>query len=232
MASNAREELVKGLTEAHALEAQATTLLEQGSSVVGDEEIAAIYRAHLMQTKEHQRYVGERLEALGSSPSKLKDTAMKAGALGIGVIAAASPKTPMRLATVAFAFENLEIATYRLLRELAQRADDQDTVAVIDRILEQEEAAAELVAGTFDRSLELTLGEEATSPVPAVTPIEKPSEREPVGGPEHPGPQQAHQTSPDEPIAQPPHVQSPSEGEHLSEPEPGHPVGTTKPAGN
>lgn len=230
MANDAQDQLVKGLTEAHALEEQAITLLEQGSKVVGDAEIAAIYRAHLMQTKEHERYVAERLEALGLSPSKVKDAAAKAGALGIGVVAAASPKTPMRLAAVAFAFENLEIATYRFLRLLAQRIEDAETIKVIDRILEQEEAAAELVAGTFERSLELTLGEEATSPVPAVTPIEKPSERETVGGPEHPGPQQAHQTPADEPIAQPPHVETPSEGEHMESPEPGHPAGATKPA--
>jgi ferritin-like metal-binding protein YciE len=230
MATNAREQLIKGLREAHALEEQAKALLERGSSIVGDTEIAAIYRAHLMQTGEHARYVAERLDALGSSTSKVRDAAMKAGALGIGAIAAASPKTPMRLATVAFAFENVEIATYRFLRLLAQRAEDAESVAVIERILEQEEAAAELVAGTFERSLELTLGEEATSPVPAVTPIGKPSEREPVGGPEHPGPQQAHETPPDKPIAEPPHVETPTEGEHLSSPEPGHPAGETKPS--
>jgi ferritin-like metal-binding protein YciE len=229
MAGTVEEQLVKGLREAHALEKQATALLKQGAKVVGDTDIAAIYRAHLMQTEEHERYVAERLDALGSGPSKVRDAAMQAGALGIGLAAAASPDTPIRLATVAFAFEHLEIATYRYLRLLAERAGDSESLAMIDRILEQEEAAAELVAGTFERSLELTLGEQARSPVPAVTPLGKPSEREPVGGPDHPGPQQAHETPPDEPIGQPPHVQTPTEGEHLASPEPGHPVGQAKP---
>ena len=55
MARNAREQLIMGLREAHALEEQAKALLERGSSIVGDTEIAAIYRAHLMQTEEHGR---------------------------------------------------------------------------------------------------------------------------------------------------------------------------------
>jgi len=81
------------------------------------------------------------------------------------------------LSAAAFAFENLEIASYRFLRRLAERVGDTDTVAVVDRILEQEEAAAELVAGTFDRALEAALGEPAESAVTPVTPIGKPSDR-------------------------------------------------------
>ena len=104
---------------------------------------------------------------------------MKGGALGIGVAAFASADTPVKLATAAFAFESLEVASYRFLRGLAERVGDNETVAVVERILEQEEAAVELVAGTFDRALELTLGEPPTSPLIGVTPIGKPSERPP-----------------------------------------------------
>jgi hypothetical protein len=73
-----------------------------------------------------------------------------------------------------------------MLRTLAERAGDRETTAVAERILEQEEAAAELVAGTFDRALEHTVGEEPVSPLPGVTPIgTPPSERTPedVGDP-------------------------------------------------
>jgi len=177
MADNATAQLVKHLMDAHALEEQATELLDKGSKIAGDDEIAAIYRAHLLQTQEHARYVAERLQAHGASPSKVKDAVGKAGALGIGTLTQAAPDTPMRLASAAFAFENLEVATYRLMRSLAERAGDAETVSVAERILEQEEAAAELVAGTFDRALELTLGEPPTSPLTPVTPLGKPSER-------------------------------------------------------
>jgi ferritin-like metal-binding protein YciE len=163
----AEQELVKYLSEAHAMEKQALTLLSRGAKIVGDEEVARIFRAHELETREHARYVAERLEAHGESPSSLKDAAMKAGALGIGMIVQALPDTPIRLATASFAFENLEIAAYQVLREIAGRAGDAETIAVIDRILEEEEAAAELVAGAIPRMVELALDERASSPLPS-----------------------------------------------------------------
>jgi ferritin-like metal-binding protein YciE len=183
------EQLITYLRDAHALEKQAIQLLDKATGIAGDDEIGAIYRAHLLQTQEHERYVRERLEAHGASPSKGRDMAMQAGALAIGAATQVAPDTPVRLAALAFAFENLEIASYRLIRRLATRAGDTDTVSVVDRILEQEEAAAELVEGTFDRALEITLGEPAVSPLTPVTPLGKPSERPASQSSEHQGPQ-------------------------------------------
>jgi hypothetical protein len=76
------------------------------------------------------------------------------------------------------------------LHSLAERAGDEKTAAVVERILEQEEAAAELVAGTFDRALDHTLGEPPTSRLPGVTPIGKPSERLDDAPTPHHGPQE------------------------------------------
>jgi ferritin-like metal-binding protein YciE len=229
MATDIDSQLNKALADAHALEKQARRLLQAAKQVTKDSEVASIFSAHLLQTEEHERYVSERLQVRGKGPSKLKDIAAQAGAFGLGGLVAAAPDTPIRLASVAFAFENLEVAHYRILRSLAERAGDDETVEVAERILEQEEAAAELVAGTFDRALENTLGEETKSPLPAVAPIGKPSEREVDPKEGHPGPQQAHRTDPDKPIGQPPHIDTPSEGEHLESPEPGHPAGQTEP---
>jgi ferritin-like metal-binding protein YciE len=226
MAENAQQELLKYLSEAHAMEKQAALLLSRGAEIVGDDEIAAIFRAHELQTEEHARYVAERLEAHGESPSKLKDVAMQAGALGLGLTAQAAPDTPVRLATVAFSFENLEIAAYRLLADLARRANDAETLSVIDRILEEEEAAAELVAGCFPRVIQLTLGEAATAPVPPVTPIGKPSERGPLNG--HQGPQTYKDQPVHEPIGQTPHIDTPTE-QDVSSPGSGYPADQTQP---
>jgi ferritin-like metal-binding protein YciE len=229
--SLADEKLTDTLVQAHALEKQAIQLLEKAPKIAGDSDIGAIYRAHLLQTREHERYIAERLQARGSSPSKAKDVAMQAAAAGLGAALQALPDTPIRLATVAFAFENLEVATYRLVRRLAQRVGDTESVSVAERILEQEEAAAELVAGTFDRALEVTLGEPPSSPVTAVTPIGKPSERDEGPRSVHPGPQEALDVPPDEPVDQPPDITTPTSAEHLQSPEPGHPVDETTPRG-
>lgn len=231
MSENLEKQLVKELSNAHALEKQAIQLLDKGAQMVEDEEIGRIFRAHRLQTEEHERQVSERLEAHGESPSKVKDIAMQAGALGIGTAAMSVPDTSLRLITVAFAFENLEIATYGVIRRLASRAGDSETVAAVDRILEEEEAAAELVRGAFDRVVEVTLGEPATSPLPGVTPLGKPSERGPQPY-EHGGPQDYKDKPADASLGQPQHVDSPTEAEHLASPEPGYPAEQTKPYGD
>src|SRR5919109_3481181 len=112
MAEDIEQQLIRYLRAAHSMEKQAAKLLEKGAKIAGDNEIAAIYRAHLLQTHEHERYIAERLDAHGATPSKAQDVALQAGALAIGAIAHAAPDTPVKLATTAFAFENFEIASY------------------------------------------------------------------------------------------------------------------------
>lgn len=227
MSNEIEQQPVSCLSNAHALEKQAILLLDRGAAIVGDEEIARIYRAHKLQTEEHERYVSERLEAHGESPSRTKDVAAQAGALGIGALAQAAPDTPLTLATTAFAFEHAEIATYRLLGRLAQRAGDEETAKVAKRILEEEEAAAELVQGTFERTLDLVLGEPARSPLPGVTPLGAPSER--TSGDEHEGPQDYKHKPADEPVEQPEHVYSPTDADHEQPAAAGHPADTVQP---
>jgi ferritin-like metal-binding protein YciE len=150
-------QLVKYLADAHAIENQAIGLLENGPKIAGDGALANLMEEHLVETGEHQRLVDERLEALGGSPSKLKDAAMKAGALNWGAFFGAHPDTPGKLNVFAFAFEHLEIGGYEQLRRVAERAGDAETAQVAERILEQERAAAQKLAGCFDRTAEASL---------------------------------------------------------------------------
>jgi ferritin-like metal-binding protein YciE len=154
-----REQLRKYLADAHAIEAQALQLLEKGQDLAGDPELARIYAEHLDETRDHQALVRARLEELGGSPTPLKDAGMRVGALNWGAFFAAQPDTPGKLAAFAFAFEHLEIAGYEELKRLAQRAGDQPTVAVVDRILAQERAAATKIAAQWDRAVDASLRE-------------------------------------------------------------------------
>jgi ferritin-like metal-binding protein YciE len=154
-----REQLRKYLADAHAIEAQALQLLEKGQDLAGDPELARIYAEHLDETHDHQALVRARLEELGGSPTPLKDAGMRGGALNWGAFFAAQPDTPGKLAAFAFAFEHLEIAGYEELKRLAQRAGDQPTVAVVDRILAQERAAATKIAAQWDRAVDASLRE-------------------------------------------------------------------------
>jgi ferritin-like metal-binding protein YciE len=60
-----------------------------------------------------------------------------------GALSGAAPDTTGKVAIQAFATEHLEIASYRSLRAVAQQAGDVETVTMAERILTQEQAAAQ-----------------------------------------------------------------------------------------
>ena len=147
-----REEIVKYLTDAHSTEENAASQLRTGAEAVQDEQLAQVLRDHLRETEEHERLVRARLEALDSSPSKLKDMAQKGAAAVGGALSGAAPDTTGKVAIQAFATEHLEIASYRSLRAVAQQAGDSETVAMAERILAQEQAAAQKLDGLLERA--------------------------------------------------------------------------------
>jgi ferritin-like metal-binding protein YciE len=151
------EQLPKYLTDAHAIENQAIQLLERGPKIVGDAALARIYEEHLEESRNHLRLVEERLDAYDSSPSTLKDAAMRLGALNWGTFFQAHPDTPGKLAAFAFAFEHLEIGGYEQLKRVAQRAGDEETARVADRILGEERAAAAKIAARWDGAVDASL---------------------------------------------------------------------------
>ena len=158
-ADDIRSELTSYLSDAHAIEAQALQLLESGPRIAGFEQLAEVFREHLEETREHQRLVDERLRAQGASPSRFKSTGLRIGGVNLGGFFAAQPDTPAKLAGFAFAFEHLEIAAYELLARVAERAGDDETVAVARRIAGEERAAAERIAGTWDGAVDARLAE-------------------------------------------------------------------------
>jgi ferritin-like metal-binding protein YciE len=148
----------KYLADAHALETQSEGLLSRAPKIGGnDSELLRLYEEHLEETHGHKRLVEERLAARGSSPSKLKDAAMRLGALNWATFFAAQPDTPGKLLAFAYAFEHLEVGGYEHLRRVAQRAADQETVALVGRILPQERVAAQRFAANWDRATEASL---------------------------------------------------------------------------
>jgi ferritin-like metal-binding protein YciE len=156
-ADDINAELVKYLRDARAIEAQALQLLEAGPGIAEVDALSAVFREHLQETREHQRLLDERLKAYDSGPSRFQNFGMRLGALNFGTFFKAQPDTPAKLAGFAYAFEHLEIAGYELLMRTAARAGDQETVEVAQRILEDERAAAEKVAGTWDAAVDAAL---------------------------------------------------------------------------
>ena len=157
-ADDLQEELVKYLTDAHAIEAQAIQMLEAAPKIVGDvPELEKLFKDHLDETRAQQEIVEARLDALDARPNKLKDAAMRVGALNVGGFFKANPDTPAKLAGFSYAFEHLEIGAYEELKRVAQRAGDGETVRVAERIEAEERAAANAIAANWEIALQASL---------------------------------------------------------------------------
>src|SRR3954469_17307998 len=157
-ADDMREELVKYLADAHAIEAQAIQMLEAAPKVVGDvPELEKLFKDHLDETRAQQEIIKARLDGHDATPSKLQDAVMRLGALNLGGFFKAQPDTPAKLAGFSYAFEHLEIGAYEELKRVADRAGDQETVRVAERIEGEERAAANAIAANWETALQASL---------------------------------------------------------------------------
>lgn len=147
------EQLNSYLSDVHALEGQSQQLLEKSKEMDVPAPLAATFAHHLEETEGHLRKVEERLDERGAAPSAVKDAMLKLGALNWGMFFAAQPDTPAKLAGFSYAVENLEVAAYELLKRVAERAGDQETVAMAESILAEERNAAQQVADQWSLSM-------------------------------------------------------------------------------
>jgi ferritin-like metal-binding protein YciE len=65
-----------------------------------------------------------------------------------------------RNARDAYATEHMEIASYELLRRVAQKAGDEETATAAQEIIEDEKAMANVISEHWDTFAELSLREE------------------------------------------------------------------------
>jgi UDP-glucose 4-epimerase len=142
-------ELDRYLGDAQAIEKQGQQLLEMALRSEVDEELRELFAKHLEESEGHLKLLEERLEVRGVAASKAKDATLRIGGLQVGASFAAQPDTAAKLAGFAFAFEHLEVATYKLLERAARRAGDAKVVEVAQRIGAEEREAAGHLAGRW-----------------------------------------------------------------------------------
>ncbi|MDX6595582.1 MAG: hypothetical protein QOI72_964 [Solirubrobacterales bacterium] len=147
-------QLDKYLADAHAIEGQSRKLLERGAEIASPPALAEALSRHLEETVEQEQRLQRRLQERGASTSSLKDAALRLGALNWAAFMAAQPDTPPKLAGFAFAVEHLEIASYELLRRVAARASDEQTVAIAVQALVEERRAAAAIADCWEAALQ------------------------------------------------------------------------------
>ena len=77
-----------------------------------------------------------------------------------GVVDRARGEKAGRNARDGFATEHMEIASYELLRRIAERAGDEATAQAAGEIILEEKAMADKISANWDRFAELSLVEE------------------------------------------------------------------------
>jgi ferritin-like metal-binding protein YciE len=153
------EQLIKHIDEAHAMEQNVLRMLDAMISTSDDPEILQELEHHKIETEGHVKLMRARLEAHGAQPSTVKQAAGILAALAKVPLDMVRGEKAGRNARDGYATEHLEIASYELLKRIAQRAHDEETVSACDLIIEQERAMAETIAANWERFTELSLRE-------------------------------------------------------------------------
>jgi ferritin-like metal-binding protein YciE len=155
-----KDELVKHIDEAHAMEQNVLRMLDGMIATTDDPGILDALEHHKVQTQRHANRMAERLEAHDTTPSAVKQVGGVLGALAKMPLDFVRGEKAGRNARDGYATEHLEIASYELLRRVAQKAGDEETAAAAQEIILEEKAMAALIEENWDKFAELSLREE------------------------------------------------------------------------
>jgi ferritin-like metal-binding protein YciE len=159
MAETLKEQLIKHIDEALAMEQNVLRMLESMIDETEDPEIKQELRQHRVETETHADRMRRRLEAHGATPSRVREAGGFLGGLMKGVVDKARGESAGRNARDGYATEHLEIASYELLERVAQRAGDEETAEAARENRADEEAMAKKIAANWDTFAELSLEE-------------------------------------------------------------------------
>src|SRR5438034_2879102 len=155
-----KEQLIKYIDEAHAMERNVLRMLDGMIATTDDPEILDALEHHRMQTQGHSDRMVRRLEAHDVSPSVVRQLGGVLGALAKMPLDFVGGEKAGRNARDGYATEHMEIASYELLRRIAQKAGDEETARAAAAIIAEEAAMAKLIEEHWDTFVELSLQEQ------------------------------------------------------------------------
>ena len=155
-----QSQLIKHIDEAHALEQTVARMLDGLIASADDPEVIDRLEHHKLETQQHATMMKRRLEHHGAEPSMVRQAAGILEALMKMPLDLVRGEKAGRNARDAYATEHLEIASYQLLRRVAERAGDEETAVACQQIIEQERAMAQFVEDNWDRFAEQSLREQ------------------------------------------------------------------------
>jgi ferritin-like metal-binding protein YciE len=155
------------LRNAHAMEEQGLQQMElQISRLERYPEYVALLRRAIEKTRTQISRLEKALEGAGSAPSNWKEAVTTVAGTVAATVHAFFQDETMKNLYAGFAYQHEQIAAYRSLIVVAERAGETAHVATFRQILQEEEQlakeAAALIEPVTSRYLELTLsGEKA-----------------------------------------------------------------------
>lgn len=140
----AEKHFMDWLRDAHAMEEQAETMLTATASRVAHyPDVKKRIQEHIEETREQARLLETCIRRRGGSTSAIKDLTGRMMAAGQGVAGMFASDEIVKAGLFSYAFEHFEIASYRNLIEAARILGDQETLAICERILLEEQAMAD-----------------------------------------------------------------------------------------
>jgi len=139
MRQTANATILLWLRDTHGLESQSVQMLtSQLPSLTGFPDFHRSVKGHAEISREQRNRLASRIAELGQAPSLFRDGLGMTLGLTAPMMISLLPDNVARSAITNYAFEHLEIGTYRTLIGLAEQAGDRETRALAESILAQE----------------------------------------------------------------------------------------------
>ncbi len=166
------EQIVAQLRSIHAVKAGALAMFAPMLTEVATErddrstaaEIAGLlgrmhraFSAHRGETAQHVQSLAARLTELGGAPAGRRAGSLALGARAWVAANGIGGQNHGANARNAFVFEHYEIASLKLLEQLAERNDDGPTLTIVSGILADDEEMAATISRNWTNVLTLTL---------------------------------------------------------------------------
>jgi ferritin-like metal-binding protein YciE len=137
---DAREELVKHIDEAYAMEQNVLRMLDGMIETTDDSQMRRELQQHKRETERQAELVRGCIERRGGSTSAIKDAGAKMVALGQAMSGMFVGDEVMKATIASASFEAMEISSYTILIATAEQVGDTETARVCQQILREEEA--------------------------------------------------------------------------------------------
>lgn len=153
MVQSARDILIDGLRNAHALEGQALEITQrQVERLEHYPEMRARIQQHVEETRQQQAMVEQCLSRLGTSPSAFKEATMSLMGNLQAMAHGMAGDEVLKNTFASYAFEHYEIAAYRSLVAMAETAGEPEIARTCETILRQEESMARWIGDHLEET--------------------------------------------------------------------------------